>query len=90
LQTVNNKVVLSYEKTKSKNKMLKNREFLEKKMIFNHDGKVYVYFSSIPDEYKASDKQFVRIYNVAGFLTFEKMSDGKHKVVMVVQRNFNF
>lgn len=56
--------------------MLKNREYLEKKIVFENENKVCVYFSAVPDEYKAKDNFFVRIYNVAGFITFEKLPDG--------------
>ena len=59
--------ILWYQKNKSAVKIVSQRDFVEKKLKFKKDNKVYVYFSSIPDEFKEIEKSTERAYTVAGF-----------------------
>lgn len=52
---MNRNVLLSYTKNNNINKMARKREYLEKKVIFQHEEKYYIYFSSIPDEFHEID-----------------------------------
>jgi len=74
---MNRNILLMYEKTKTKRKNPKSREYVYKKCIFRLDGKVYVYYSSLPDDFHEADPEFHRQYNVIGFIVFELHKDGE-------------
>jgi hypothetical protein len=51
---------------------------VEKKMIFERDDKIYVYFSSVPDGFKElNSSKESRAQTIAGFHVFETLEDGR-------------
>jgi len=48
------------------------RDFLEKKIKFNHEGKVYMYTSQCPNEIHPETGDTVRATHIMGILIFEE------------------
>jgi len=70
---------LWYQLNKSAVKIVSQRDFLEKKVKFSKDGKKYVFFSSVPDEFRPPNEGTTRAYTISGFHVFEKLEDGRVK-----------
>jgi hypothetical protein len=64
---VDNKTLLWYQRNKSAVKMINQRDFVEKKITFSHENKKYIFFTSIPDEFKAHEPHVTRAYTITGF-----------------------
>jgi len=45
-------IILFEQVNKSSNKYVSSRQLIEKKFYFKHEGKHYVFFSSLPDDFK--------------------------------------
>ena len=56
------------------------REFIDKRITFKHENKVYVFHSAVPDDMKDKEANNVRTYCILGYEVFEKQPDGKIKV----------
>lgn len=54
----------------------KNRDFLDKRVFFNHQGCWYIYITSVPDEVKPATKLNERGKSVVGCFKIEKTKDG--------------
>ena len=54
----------------------KNRDFLDKRVFFKHNGSYYIYISSVPDDIQPAGKDVVRAKSVVGCLKIEKTEDG--------------
>jgi len=50
--------------------VVQKRDFIEKKVKFSKDGKIYVLFSAAPDEIKMPDAKISRAYTVLGLMQF--------------------
>eukprot|EP00347_Sterkiella_histriomuscorum_P010811 403374833 len=55
----------------------KNRDFIEKRIYFKHDGCHYIYITAVPDSIKPATKVNERAKSVVGCFKIEKSSDGK-------------
>jgi len=53
----------------SDNSFLKNKEMVEKYIFFEDKNRNIAYFSSLPDEYKKRDRNFVRVNTIFGFIS---------------------
>ena len=73
----NSKVMIWHQKQKSSIKAIAQRDFLEKKVKFQAEGKHYVYYTSVPDEIKAAEKSNLRGYTIIGYHQFEILEDGR-------------
>ena len=58
---------------------------LEKKITFKDGERTIVYFSSVPDSYKAEDPNVIRALTIMGFHIVETLKDGRVKLTMVTQ-----
>ena len=87
--TDNNKVMLWHQKQKSSIKVVNQRDFLEKKVKFQADGKHYVFYSSVPDEIKPNEKNVSRGYSIIGFHQFENLPDGRVLCESIMQSDLN-
>ena len=47
--------------------MIKNRDFVEKRIKFEHEGIVYVFVSSVPEKVHPPCPDMIRIDTVLGF-----------------------
>jgi hypothetical protein len=62
------------------------RDMLEKKIVFkDQEGKVYVYFTSVSDDFKEKEDDIVRATTILGFHVFETLDDGTKKFTSVNQ-----
>lgn len=66
------------------------REFLEKKIIYRDGNAIYIFFSSIPDDYyPCQDENVVRAYGLIGFQKYERQPDGKILYESIMQTDLN-
>ena len=80
--------LMNYQRIKSAVSYIQKREFVEKKLKFKAKveqfkgvkGKYsrhFVYFSSLPDEFRPLDKNVTRAKVLFGIHMFEKLEDGR-------------
>ena len=50
---------------------------MEKRVKFTHDGKDYIFSSSVPDEVNPPENKIVRAYTVFQMQEFYRREDGK-------------
>jgi hypothetical protein len=62
---------------------------LEKKLKFHHEGKLFVFFTSMPDVIKPPDSKTTRAYSIVGFHIFERIEDGRLKFTGLAQTDVN-
>jgi len=69
--------------------VVNRRDFLEKKLKFMHEGKWFIYFSSIPDEIQPVEAKITRATTIVGFNVFERLEDGRVRFTALNQTDFN-
>lgn len=79
---------MTYEQLKQK-LYPKTRDMALKKVVFQHENKTYVYYSSLPDTYYKIDDEFERIYDILGFYCMERLQDQRILVVNIQQKDLN-
>lgn len=84
-----NTVMLWHQKNKSTNKYISTRDYIEKKVKFTHSNKKYVYFSSLPDEFRPTEEENPRAYTVFGLHSFERLDDGRIQMEVLTQVDYN-
>lgn len=58
----------------------KNRDFLDKRIFFKHQGAYYIYITSVPDQVQPATKDLVRSKSIVGSLKIYKTNEGPIKL----------
>jgi hypothetical protein len=72
LTVQNNNILIYYQKNRAQMNVSAPREFIDKRITFKHNDKIYVFHSSVPDDMKDLDHNNVRTYCIMGYEVFEK------------------
>ena len=88
-ELINGKLILWYQRNKSAVKLINQRDFLEKKLKFTHQGKIFIFFTSIPDTFRPAEGKITRAYSIMGFHIFERLEDGRLKFTGLAQTDIN-
>ena len=90
---MNKKSVISHIINETPLKFIKNRDMVDKRFKFNHNGSTYVYCSSVPDEIVPVDKLMERlnlIMTICKYTFGSTLSGGKFiNVELIGQTDFN-
>ncbi|CDW83282.1 UNKNOWN [Stylonychia lemnae] len=85
----NEKILLWYQRNKSQISIISQRDFAEKKIIFEHENKTYIYFTSVDDKIKPIEDKIVRAYTIVGIHVIELLEDGRIRLECLMQTDFN-
>lgn len=69
------KIFLTHKKFKSLGLLEKNRDYVEKNLVFEDDNRFFVYSSCVDDKFREEEYNFLRIHNLLGFHCFEVLPD---------------
>ena len=82
-----NKMIVLHQENNSPLPMISNRDFVEKRIKFEHDGITYVFISSVPEEVHPPLANMCRIDTVMGFQTYEVLPSGQVMLRSILQSN---